>query len=533
MMPSPFTVKDDSEFPAPSAVYNWRPYALALCASMGSAMFGYDSAFIGGTITLPSFVSRFGLGASSSERSAALSANIVSTFQAGCFFGVIFTFYLAERFGRKFPLLACGLLYNVGAIVQVASTGSVGMIYAGRALTGLGVGTATLVVPQYISECSPPAIRGRLVGLFETVLQFAQIVGFWVNYGVNENISGTSDAQWRIPFGLQLIPGSFLVIFMFFQPESPRWLIKIGKTDRAVESLCRIRCLSRGHGYIAWELDSVKEQLNREAELGATRSFGARLKEMSQRGKRGRVILGMSLMMLQNLSGINALNYYSPKIFQSIGFSGASVGLLATGVFGVVKAMATLIFMCFGIDNLGRRKSMLIGSSGALVAMFYLAGYSKASGSFDRTVAQDGGAYVAIVMVYIFAVFYAMSWNGIPWVYCAEIFPTGIRSLCLVFTTCTQWIGQFIIVYSTPYMMKNITYGTFLLFGIFLAVGMLMVFLFMPETKGLSLEDMDVMFDLRGLAITQRKNADEIIASRRTTDDDLKEKEEQDEGNAV
>ncbi|OTB01160.1 hypothetical protein M426DRAFT_64584 [Hypoxylon sp. CI-4A] len=527
-MPSPFAIQDDSEFPAPSAVYNWRIYALAFCASMGSSMFGYDSAFIGGAITLPSFTSRFGLGNSSSEQSAALSANIVSTFQAGCFFGAIVASFLADKFGCKFPLIACGLIYDVGAVVQVASMGSIGMIYAGRALTGrrLAVGACTLIVPQYISECSPPAIRGRLVGLFETVLQFSQLIGFWVNYGVNQNISGASDAQWRIPFGLQLVPGTFLAMLMFLQPESPRWLTKKGKTDQAIDSLCRVRLLARDDDYIAWEVDSIKEQLRHESESGTTRPLVAKFKEMLQIGNRRRVILGMSIMMLQNLSGINALNYYSPTIFKSIGFSGTSVGLLATGIFGLVKALATLVFMCFGIDNLGRRKSMLIGSVGAMVAMFYLGGYSKISGSFNHVVKQDGGAYVAIVMIYIFAVFYAMSWNGIPWVFCAEIFPTGIRSVCLVFTTCTQWLGQFIIVYSTPYMMTNITYGTFLFFGCFLVVGMLVVFFLMPETKGLSLEDMDILFSIEGSAVTQRRKADEIIATQRAAENVVTLKEE-------
>ncbi|KAI2463022.1 general substrate transporter [Annulohypoxylon bovei var. microspora] len=524
-MASRLVIHDDSAFPAPNEVYNWRIYALAICASMGSSMFGYDSAFIGGAITLPSFVSRFGLGTSASEQSAALSANIVSTFQAGCFFGAILMSYFTEKFGRKFPLITCGLVYNIGTIVQVASTGSIGMVYAGRALTGLGVGAVTLVVPQYISECSPPAIRGRLVGVFETVLQFSQIVGFWVNYGVNKNISGTSDAQWRIPFSIQLVPGTLLILLMLLQPESPRWLIKAGKTDKARDVLERIRCLPRDDGYITWEIDVVKEQLHQESELGATRPLSAKLKEIMQSGNRGRLALGMSIMMLQNLSGINALNYYSPKIFKSIGFSGTSVGLLATGVFGIVKTMATFIFICFGIDTLGRRKAMLIGSVGAMFAMFYLGAYSKVSGSFQHTVVQDGGAYVAIIMIYVFAVFYAISWNGIPWVFCAEVFPTGIRSLCLLFTTCTQWLGQFIIVYSTPYMMTNITYGTFFFFGSFLIVGTLVVFFFMPETKGLSLEDMNVLFNVKGFAITQRQKADEIIASQQAAENvtDLKD----------
>lgn len=135
-MPNLFSRNDQSAVPAPDAVYNWRIYGLAVSAAMGSAMFGYDSAFIGGTITLPSFQSRFGLASSSGNALAALKANIVSTFQAGCFFGAIFCYFFSERFGRRLPLIFCGAVFNLGGIIQVASPGSLGMFYAGRALTG-------------------------------------------------------------------------------------------------------------------------------------------------------------------------------------------------------------------------------------------------------------------------------------------------------------------------------------------------------------------------------------------------------------
>ena len=245
---------------------------------------------------------------------------------------------------------------------------------------------------------------------------------------MNENLPKTSDSQWQIPFGLQLVPGSFLVILMLLQPESPRWLLKAGRDEEAIKNLTRVRQLPPDDDYIKWEVDTVKEQLHREAELGANDSFVKKLKEVFAPGNRNRVLIGMALMMLQNLSGINALNYYSPTIFKSIGFKGTSVGLLATGVFGLVKSFSTLIFMVFGIDRLGRRKSMLIGSCGALVAMFYLGGYTAVSKSFEGGAKQDGGAYVAIVMIYLFAIFYAMSWNGIPWIFW-YVLPTSCTTL--------------------------------------------------------------------------------------------------------
>lgn len=249
------------------------------------------------------------------------------------------------------------------------------------------------------------------------VLQVSQIIGFWVNYGVNEHIPETSDSQWRIPFGLQLVPGTLLATLMLLQLESPRWLIKDGQLATAITNLSSTRNLAEEDAYIQWEVDTVQEQLRREAEMGTSQPFLVKLKEVFLPRNRNRLFIGMALMMFQNLSGINALNYYSPNIFKSIGFSGTSVGLLATGVFGIVKCTVTILFMMFGVDRLGRRKAMIIGSFGAIVAMYYLGGYTKITGSFETTAKKDAGAYVAIVMVYIFSVFYAISWNGIPWIF--------------------------------------------------------------------------------------------------------------------
>jgi hypothetical protein len=158
---------------------------------------------------------------------------------------------------------------------------------------------------------------------------------------------------------------------------------------------------------------------------------------------------------------------------------------------------------------------MLIGSAGAIFAMFYLGIYSKLSNSFNEEPPRDGGAYFALICIYIFAIFYSISWNGIPWIFCAEAFPTAVRQVCLVFTTCTQWLGQFIIAYSTPYMIAEITYGVFFFFGSAVVCGMIFSFFFLPETKGVQLEDMDILFGSKGFARQKRKNLDAVLAERR------------------
>ncbi|KAM5517500.1 MFS quinate transporter [Fusarium oxysporum f. sp. phaseoli] len=506
---------------APREVHNWRIYALAICASMGSAMFGYDSAFIGGTMALPSFQSRFGLSDVSGTTLASLKANIVSTFQAGCFFGAILCHGATETLGRKYTLVACGIIFDVGVVLQLVSSGHIGFIYAGRAITGLAVGASSLLVPVYISECSPPAVRGRMVGIFEIFLQVFQVIGFWMNYAVNIHQSPTSNSQWLIPFGFQLLPGTALALAMLTQPESPRWLIKSGKMSRAREILSKIRNLPQDHPYIQEEVQSVECQLENETRgtLGQTRACIGMCRELAAPGVRNRLLLGMSFMMLQNLVGANAINYYSPSIFASIGLSGRSVGLLATGVYGIIKVVATSLFIRFIVDRFGRRVPLLIGSAVALTSMLYLGIYCAVSGAFSGGASQSAGGYIAVVFVYIYAIAFCCSWNSIAWIYCAEIFPLGVRSVCLVATTCCQWLGQFIVVYSTPYMMENIKWGTFIFFAAFIVVGIFFAYFFVPETARLTLEDMDILFSTKGSARHKRRVVDAILQNRQQNDD--------------
>jgi hypothetical protein len=241
------------------------------------------------------------------------------------------------------------------------------------------------------------------VGKFEIFIQVSQIVGFWVNYGVQLHISNFSDTQWRLSFGLQFVPGTLLLITMPFQPESPRWLIQKNRQQAARKSLARTRQLSEHHHYVNWETDLINSQIVRGSERKPATIIN-NLKGPFTANVWPQLLTGMALMLLQNLSGINALNYYSQTIFQSIGFSGDSIKLLATGIFGIVKTVTTMLYMIFIIDRFGRRVSMLIGSVDAAFAMYYLGAYTAKSGSFSGEAPKDGGAYVAIVMTYVFAI---------------------------------------------------------------------------------------------------------------------------------
>src|SRR5687767_12009963 len=246
-------------------------------------MYGYDSAFIGGTINLPSFQRKFGLADADPSAKADLSSNIVSTFQGGAFFGCAMGFFIAERFGRKPLFMASAVIFALGAVLQML--GRLDTLYGGRALTGWGVGASAMILPIFVSECSPALIRGRLVGTFEIMLQVALVFGFWVNYGVNENVSPVGDKQWHIPVAVQFVPAGILVLSMIGIPESPRWLVSKGKMQQAKKSLSWIRHLPEDHPYLLRELSMIGAAV--EHELESTNQAGGYkglLKELFSRG---------------------------------------------------------------------------------------------------------------------------------------------------------------------------------------------------------------------------------------------------------
>lgn len=246
------TLKEDR--PTPKAVYNWRVYFCASVASFAACMIGYDSAFIGGTIALDSFREEFDFPSLGDGELALIQANIVSVYQAGAFFGSLSAYFTSHFLGRRYSLVFFGLIFTLGAGMMCGANGErgLGLIYAGRVLAGFGVGGCSNMTPIYISELSPPAVRGRLVGIYELGWQMGGLVGFWINYGVDSTLS-PSHSQWLIPIAVQLIPAGLLLLGLVFIPESPRWLFSKGRRDKAIKALTWMRYVSRWkHSFGIW-----------------------------------------------------------------------------------------------------------------------------------------------------------------------------------------------------------------------------------------------------------------------------------------
>ncbi|KAK6357346.1 hypothetical protein TWF718_001659 [Orbilia javanica] len=487
----------------PPEVRNWRVHLMAIIVSMGSLAMGYDSAVIGGTMALDSFKRDFGLNNGSQHWRDTLQGNIVSTFQAGTFFGALLTFPIGEKVGRKKAIMLAVVIFLVGGALMTCSNGHLPLIYAGRAVAGFGIGSVSLLVPVYIAETSPPSIRGRLVGIFEILSQGGGMCGFWMNYLVNRTVPVDTKTQWIIPLGLQLVPGVLLLCGIFWCPETPRWYAKQGKWEDVSDSLSWIRKLPVGHDYVRKEIEEIRIQISsKDLPSGSKPTKRYYLSRLFQKGIRNRIGIGLLLMAFQNLTGVNIITYYSPRIFETLGIQGTDTKLFATGFYGVAKTLGMVIFSVFLVEKAGRRQGLIWGAFIGSIPMWYLGGYvlknDPTAAAAKGDISRNGWGYLAIVCVYLYGLIYCATWQGITWVYCSEIFPLDIRMLCVAITTADQWLWSFIISRTTPYMITSLGYGTYMFFASLMVCMGIWAWWFVPETKGKSLEEMDVIFGAIG-----------------------------------
>ncbi|KAK3322046.1 quinate permease [Apodospora peruviana] len=494
--------------PTPKAVYNWRVYTCAAVASFAACMIGYDSAFIGTTLALPSFTKEFDFASKSPSALALLQANIVSVYQAGAFFGSLFAYATSYFLGRRKSLFIFVTVFILGAGIMLAASGERGLapIIAGRVLAGIGVGGASNMVPIYISELSPPAIRGRLVGIYELGWQIGGLVGFWINYGVNTTLP-PNRSQWLIPFGVQLIPAGLLLIGAVWIKESPRWLFANGKREEALKVLCWLRNLEPSDIYIIEEVRAIDEDLERYTK-SVGKGFWKPFLALKQPKVQWRFFLGGMLFLFQNGSGINAINYYSPTVFRSIGITGTNTGFLTTGIFGVVKTVLTVVWLLYLVDLVGRRRMLFIGATGGSLCMWFIGAYIKIAGPGSKQ--SDGkltpGGIAAVFFFYLWTAFYTPSWNGTPWVVNSEMFDHNTRSLGQASAAANNWFWNFIISRFTPQMFLKMEYGVYFFFASLMIISIVFVWFCVPETKSIPLEAMDRLF-----AIKPTHRANEIL----------------------
>ncbi|KAJ5579717.1 general substrate transporter [Penicillium hispanicum] len=510
--------------PTPPSVYNWRVYMLALVASCGSNMIGYTSAFIGTTVTLASFEREFGLDQMTKPQRDLISENIVSLFIAGAFFGALLTYGLSHWIGRRVCLAIASATFILGAGLQCGANGDrgLGILYAGRVLSGLGTGVASNIVPIYLSELAPPAIRGRLVGLYELGWQVGGMVGFFINYGVEQTMPEDHE-QWVIPFAVQIIPSGMLLVGTLWIRESPRWLFLKDRRNQAMQNLCWIRQLTPTDIYITEEIAAI-DQAHESQKSVVGMGFWKPFKALTQRPNlMYRLFLGCMLFFWQNGSGINAINYYSPTIFRSIGIQNDTVNVM-TGIFGVVKAVMTIIWLLFLVDQLGRRKLLLIGGVTGSICMWVIAAYIYIVEPTEHK--QDhltGSGIAAVFFFYLWTAVYTPTWNGTPWVINSEFFDPNFRSLAQAFTTASNWLFNFLVSRFTEQMFDKMGYGVYMFFASLSFLAFFFAFFLIPETSGIPLEKVDRLFQCKPIWRANKKLKEQLKEEEEQFRHDVKE----------
>lgn len=448
---------------------------LSVVAAMGGFLFGYDTAVISGTIAQVSQLF---------ELDALQQGWYVGCALVGSIVGVLFAGILSDKFGRKLTMIISASLFSVSALgCAVCADFTQLVLY--RIIGGVGVGVVSIVSPLYISEVAVAQYRGRLVSLY----QLAVTIGFLGAYLVNYQLLTWSESGvlsgaplldkifisevWRGMLGMETIPALMFFIIIFFIPESPRWLIVRGQENRAMNILERIYGSATE---AAGQLDETKSVLTEES--------SSEWSMLLKTGIMKAVVIGVSIAMLGQFMGVNAVLYYGPSIFENAGLSGGD-SLFYQILVGLVNTLTTVLALVI-IDKVGRKKLVYYGVSGMIVSLILIGLYFL----FGEALGISSLFLLAFFLFYVFCC--AVSICAVVFVLLSEMYPTKVRGLAMSIAGFALWVGTYLIGQLTPWMLQNLTpAGTFFLFALMCVPYMLIMWKLVPETTGKSLEEIE------------------------------------------
>lgn len=430
-------------------------------AALGGLLFGYDTAVISGAIGF--METKFSL--SADMKGWAVSCAII-----GCIAGVAVAGFVADTIGRKKTLIITAFLFAISAIGCALADTFTQLVIA-RMIGGVAVGAASMLSPLYISEIAPAEKRGTLVSLYQLAIVIGINIVFFLNYLIAEanTEQWNIDMGWRYMLGSETIPALLFLIALLFVPESPRWLLKVGKDTKALHILSRVNS------------EEVAKKVRDEIKLTLGKEKGT-FKELFAPGLRIAMTIGIVLALFSQITGINAIMYYAPEILKGAGF-GVDSALMQTVIIGVINTLFTFVAIKY-IDKLGRRTLLLWGVSGMTICLlavgllFYLG--------------MTTGPWVLIFILGFVACF-ATSLGPIPWVLISEIFPTKTRGIAMSLSIMTLWVGVWFISQFTPVLLEKFGGAfTFWLFMVNAVVLLIFTYKVIPETKGKTLEEIEI-----------------------------------------
>lgn len=437
----------------------------AIIAALGGLLFGFDTAVISGTtkdLERVFDLSDFQLGFT-------VATALIGTIIGAAYAGLLNP---ADKYGRKPVLYAIGILYVVSALGSALATDwTIFMIF--RFIGGIGVGAATSVAPIYNAEIAPAKDRGRLVGLFQLNITVGILVAYLSNFAILGIFP--EETAWRWMFAVEAVPALAFFLLLFIVPESPRWLMSVGRTEEATDVIDR---LSADEEEARFQREEIQEALVKDKKTPNVRFF--------TKAHRKIILLAFAIAAFNQLGGINAVLYYAPTIFESAGLGESAAFLNSAGV-GLANLLATMGAL-YLIDRVGRRFLMLVCSAGYILSLGLLTFMFLAfEGNFTPV---TGGVVVAGIVVFVGV--HAFGQGAVIWVFISEIFPTAIRARGQSWGALTHWTFAAAVSWSFPVVAEGLGGG--IAFGFFFACGIAMTFWVikvMPETKGIPLEEME------------------------------------------
>ncbi|RKU40989.1 High-affinity glucose transporter rgt2, variant 2 [Coniochaeta pulveracea] len=457
--------------------------------------FRYDTGTIGGILAMPYWQDLFSTGyknvSGHLDVTASQSATIVSILSAGTFFGALGAAPLADAVGRRLGLILSSIVFIFGVILQTAAT-AIPLFLAGRFFAGFGVGLISATIPLYQSETAPKWIRGVIVGSYQLAITIGLLLASIVN-NATHNMQNTG--CYRIPIAVQFAWAIILIVGMIILPETPRYYIKKDNLPAATKSLAILRRLDQTHPAIVEELTEIQANHEYEQSLGKATYLDCFKGNLLKR-----LLTGCALQSLQQLTGINFIFYYGTQFFKNSGFHNSFVISLITNCVNVASTFPGL----YAIDKWGRRPVLFWGAVGMCVCQFIVAILGTTTTSQDAAGAiivhnlPAQKAAIAFICIYIF--FFAASWGPVAWVVTGEIFPLKVRAKSLSITTASNWMLNWAIAYSTPYLVNygpgnaNLQSKIFFIWGGCCFICIAFVYFMIYETKGLTLEQVDELY---------------------------------------
>lgn len=459
-----------------------------LLVAFGGFVFGFDTGTISGFVNMSDYLRRFGQlsGEGVYYLSNVRTGLIVGIFNIGCAIGCIFLSKMADMFGRRIGIMCAMLIYVVGIIVQISAQTAWYQIVIGRAIAGLAVGCLSVLSPMFISESSPKQLRGTLVCCFQLNITFGIFLGYCTTYGTKVY---TDSRQWRIPLGLCFLWAILMVSGMVAMPESPRYLIEKQKIEEAKVSIGRSNKVSSEDPAVYTEIQLIQAGIDRERLAGS-----ATWKELITGKPRifSRVLVGLMLQSLQQLTGNNYFFYYGTTIFQAVGLNDS---FQTSIILGIVNFASTFVGI-WAIERFGRRHCLLTGSVGMSICFIIYSVLGSVNlyidGTSGPTHIPTGNALIFITCLFIF--FFASTWAGGVYSIISEIYPLRIRSKAMGIASAGNWFFGFLISFFTPFITNKIHFYYGFVFTGCLIFSFFFVYFFVYETKGLGLEEVDELY---------------------------------------